>query len=171
VRHANDFGHIGGRAVASRLPRLARRDPHDSGCSLKPLHSRLIVTSAAYRQSSATAPSEAIDPTTACLRIIVRASNADTYRDPVLAVAGRLDLAAGGPVVHTSNPARARNPTPVLDYTVFVGTAPARVGASSTRPSVAASRSFHVALDFPRQWAAFAGARCFPPRPLHRWRC
>lgn len=70
----------------------------DGGGSLKALH-RLIVTSATYRQASATdAAAAAIDADDEWLwRQRRRKLEAEAVRDAVLAAAGTLDLTTGGP--------------------------------------------------------------------------
>jgi hypothetical protein len=75
-----------------------------SGWSTKHIH-RLIVGSAAYRQRSDAACSEAvadrareIDPSNTLLwRMNARRLSFEAYRDTLLSVAGRLDPAVGGP--------------------------------------------------------------------------
>jgi hypothetical protein len=66
--------------------------------SMKAMH-RLLVTSNAYRMSSsADQANEAIDPDNRWLwRMNVRRMEAEAIRDSVLAVAGKLDPAMGGP--------------------------------------------------------------------------
>jgi hypothetical protein len=66
--------------------------------SLKHIH-RLIVTSATYRQASAARPEcLAVDAGTRLLwRFPPRRMDAEPLRDAILAVAGKLDLRAGGP--------------------------------------------------------------------------
>lgn len=70
------------------------------GWRMKPLH-RLIVLSATYRQSSATAGREVAssrDPDNRWLwRMNSRRMEAEVIRDSLLAVAGNLDLTSGGP--------------------------------------------------------------------------
>jgi hypothetical protein len=73
----------------------------ESGWSMKHLH-RLIVTSAAYGRQSWAGPEQAaegaVDPENRWLwRQEPRRMDAETVRDSLLAVAGELDLALGGP--------------------------------------------------------------------------
>jgi hypothetical protein len=72
------------------------------GWSLKALH-RLILTSATFRQSGAARPRErAADPANRLLwRWTVRRLDAESVRDGMLAAAGILDPARGGPYVPT----------------------------------------------------------------------
>ena len=69
----------------------------ESGWSLKKLH-RMIMMSAAYRQSSAdNEAARKIDPENQLLwRMNRRRLEIESLRDSMLAVAGRLDLTAGG---------------------------------------------------------------------------
>jgi hypothetical protein len=71
-----------------------------AGWSVKKLH-RLILTSAAYRQSSAPREGpEAIDPDNRLLsRFPLRRLGAEAVRDAMLAASGELDARAGGPYV------------------------------------------------------------------------
>jgi hypothetical protein len=71
-----------------------------SGWSVKALH-RLILRSAAYRQSSAPRPGlDATDPDNRLLaRFPLRRLDAEAVRDAMLHVAGELDAKAGGPYV------------------------------------------------------------------------
>jgi hypothetical protein len=74
----------------------------EDGWSMKKLH-RLLVTSEAYRLSSQAAadnPNLAIDPENRWLwRMNTRRMEAEAVRDSVLAVAGSLDPAFGGPIL------------------------------------------------------------------------
>src|SRR5205085_1662780 len=73
--------------------------------SLKALH-RLIVTSAAYRQSSQARPDlEAVDPNNRLLARQVRLRlEAEVVRDVALAASGLLDRHVGGPSVFPPQP-------------------------------------------------------------------
>lgn len=78
--------------LATEWPRL--------GWSLKGMH-RLIMTSATYRQSSARRPEQdAVDSTNALLaRYPVRRREAESLRDAMLEIAGKLDPTPFGPSV------------------------------------------------------------------------
>lgn len=68
-----------------------------SGGRLKPLH-RLIVTSAAYRQSSAAGSAPPSDPVNQLLwRMNKHRLEAEAVRDSILAVSGTLNRQTGGP--------------------------------------------------------------------------
>ena len=100
VETPNDFGRMG--ALPSHpelLDWLAVTFRDDLGGSMKKLH-RLIVTSAAYRQSSSTINDKATvfdSRNTLLWRQNRRKLEAEAIRDSVLAVAGKLDLTMGGP--------------------------------------------------------------------------
>jgi mono/diheme cytochrome c family protein len=104
VETPNDFGHMGALPTHPELLDFLAAEFRDGGDfittagSIKQL-TRLIVTSAAYRQSCADNPAYARRD--AANQYLWRANrtrlDAETLRDSVLAVAGRLDLTAGGP--------------------------------------------------------------------------
>ena len=95
----SDFGLGGDRPSHPELLDWLAMEFQRNGWRLKPLH-RLIVTSATYRQSSL-----AQDPKAAGLdssnRLLWRQNprrlDAESLRDAVLAVSGKLDLTMGGP--------------------------------------------------------------------------
>jgi hypothetical protein len=97
----NDFGHMGGKpSHPELLDWLAVWFRDDTKGSMKALH-RLIVTSAAYRQSSANRDDGArIDADNRLLWRMNRTRlDAEAIRDSVLSAAGKLDLTMGGPSV------------------------------------------------------------------------
>ena len=100
VETPNDFGRMG--ALPSHpelLDWLAATFRDDMDGSMKKLH-RLIVTSAAYRQSSSTVNEKAAQfdsGNTLLWRQNRRKLEAEAIRDSVLAVSGKLDLKMGGP--------------------------------------------------------------------------
>ena len=99
VTTPSDFGLGGDRPSHPELLDWLATEFQRNGWRLKPLH-RLIVTSATYRQSSL-----AQDPKAAGLdssnRLLWRQNprrlDAESLRDAVLAVSGKLDLTMGGP--------------------------------------------------------------------------
>jgi hypothetical protein len=101
VRSPNDFGLKGERPTHPELLDWLAVELVENGWSLKHIH-RLIVTSAAYQQKSAM-DSEAgrkADPDNRLLwRMNRRRLEAETLRDGILAVTGRLTPWQGGPVV------------------------------------------------------------------------
>jgi hypothetical protein len=100
VRSPNDFGARGERPTHPELLDYLATRFVASGWSVKAMH-RLIMLSAAYRQASLAAPATlARDPDNRLLgRMNRRRLEAEAVRDSLLAVAGRLDLARGGPPV------------------------------------------------------------------------
>ncbi len=108
VSTPSDFGVNGGRPTHPELldwlasefvqPSLTLHASRPAPWSLKHLH-RLIVTSATYRQSSATRKDcFAVDAGSRLLwRYPPRRLEAEPMRDMILAVSGKLDLRMGGP--------------------------------------------------------------------------
>jgi mono/diheme cytochrome c family protein len=102
VRTPSDFGFQGGLPshpeLLDWLAGQLAHSPDGRPWSLKRIQ-RLIVTSAAYRQSSRLEPKGA--QTDADNRLLWRQAlkrlDAETFRDAVLAVSGELDLQVGGP--------------------------------------------------------------------------
>lgn len=96
VDTANDFGRMGGRpSHPELLDWLAVTFRDDLGGSLKRLH-KLIVMSETYRQSSDKA--EPKDANNVFLSHQNRRKlDAESIRDSILAVSGKLDLTMGGP--------------------------------------------------------------------------
>jgi hypothetical protein len=110
VGTSSDFGKIGDRPTHPELLDYLAVQFVRNGWSLKQMH-RLIMTSAAYRQSS-TRPMPEIartkDPENRWLwEFPTRRLDAEQIRDAMLAVSGELKLeGAGGPSVDPSNPKR-----------------------------------------------------------------
>lgn len=100
VETPGDFGALGGKPSHPELLDWLAAELVDSGWSLKKFH-RLIMTSTVYRQSSRRDPSAAdADEDGALLsRYPARRLDAETLRDAILLVSGRLDPTAGGPAV------------------------------------------------------------------------
>jgi hypothetical protein len=94
----NDFGRMGSLPTHPELLDWLAAEFRDGPQSLKRLH-RLICTSAVYRQSSNGNPAfERQDGANQYLwRMNRRKLEAETVRDSVLAVAGKLDTKMGGP--------------------------------------------------------------------------
>jgi hypothetical protein len=92
----------------------------DRGGSLKQLH-RLIVTSATYRQSSRhNAEFAKIDGANAYLWRMNRSRlDAESIRDALLQITGRLDLAEGGPSLKQFVQSPGIHVTPKADYAAF----------------------------------------------------
>jgi hypothetical protein len=100
VASSGDFGNQGERPTHGELlDWLADEFAGAQSWHSKPLH-RLLVTSAAYRQSSSVAVANEraaeVDPSNHLL-LRMRRVEAEIVRDSVLAVSGELNLAMGGP--------------------------------------------------------------------------
>ncbi|HZZ78235.1 MAG TPA: PSD1 and planctomycete cytochrome C domain-containing protein, partial [Gemmataceae bacterium] len=95
-----DFGYLGERPSHPELLDWLASDLMAGGWKLKRLH-KLLVTSTAYRQSSRRdAVLDKIDPDNRLLgRMSVRRLDAESVRDAVLAVSGKLNLKQFGPPV------------------------------------------------------------------------
>ncbi|MCE9611842.1 MAG: DUF1553 domain-containing protein [Chthoniobacter sp.] len=98
VSTPNDFGASGARPTHPELLDWLAGKFIASGWSVKALH-RLIVTSAAYRQSSAANEKAATTDAdnTLLWRFPPRRLEAEAVRDAMLAASGQLDLTMGGP--------------------------------------------------------------------------
>ena len=119
----NDFGHMGSLPSHPELLDWLAVEFRDSGGSFKKLH-KLIVMSAVYRQSSASnVANEAID---ADNRYLWRANrqrlDAESLRDTILAVSGKIDWTMGGPSVEQFF--FKDDHSPVYDYARFDPDAP-----------------------------------------------
>jgi hypothetical protein len=116
----NDLGRMGGPPSHPELLDWLAVEFRDGGQSLKKLH-RLIVTSAAYRQ--AVRNDEAAAKKDADNRLLWRANrqrlDAESVRDAVLSVSGRLDLTTGGPSVQQFKLDKGNFTTPKVDYAAF----------------------------------------------------
>jgi mono/diheme cytochrome c family protein len=102
VETPNDFGKMGSKPSHPELLDWLAVEFRDGGQSIKQLH-RLLVTSATYRQTSAdNAAFARIDGSNRLLwRMNRRRLDAESIRDAVLAVSGRLDLKMYGPGFRT----------------------------------------------------------------------
>jgi mono/diheme cytochrome c family protein len=112
----NDFGRNGSKPTHPELLDWLAVELLENGQSLKSLH-RLIVMSAAYRQSTHDDPRAAkVDADNRLLwRMNRRRLDAEALRDAVLAVSGTLDRAMGGPAFE---PFRFKDDhSPVYDHT------------------------------------------------------
>jgi hypothetical protein len=118
VESLNDFGRMGSQPSNPELLDWLATEFRDSGGSFKKLH-KLIVMSATYRQTSASNPEgEKLDGDN---RYLWRANrqrlDAESMRDTVLAVSGKLDLTMGGPSVEQF--LFKDDYSPVYDYARF----------------------------------------------------
>lgn len=120
VASPNDLGKMGSPpSHPELLDWLASYLLEEKG-SLKKLH-RLMVTSAAYRQASTFKPEYArIDADNDLLwRMNVARLDAESLRDAVLQVSGRLDTTMGGPSVKHFIQSGGVHRTPRADYLAF----------------------------------------------------
>ena len=141
VGSPGDFGRLGERATHPELLDWLASEFVAQGWSVKHLH-RLILTSAAYRQSSARdAKTDAADPDSRLLgRFPLRRLDAESVRDAMLAVSGKLNPKPFGP------------PVPVMEDDaglIIIGKANRdgamyKLGDESVPASEAARRSVYV---------------------------
>jgi hypothetical protein len=126
VSTPNDFGQMGAAPTQPELLDWLAAWFRDRGGSLKDLH-RLIVTSEAYRQSSADRPEFAkVDTDNAYLWRMNRARlDAESVRDTILAVSGRLDSTMGGPSARHFTLGPGVHITPTVEYEKFDPDSPA----------------------------------------------
>ncbi len=103
VRTPNDFGKNGATPSHPELLDYLAGELVADGWRLKPLQRRIVLSST-YRQSSTPSPMQAAaqsDPDNRWLaRFPRRRLEAEELRDAMLAVAGKLNLKAGGPSVY-----------------------------------------------------------------------
>ncbi len=100
VNTPDDFGALGEAPSHPELLDWLAHDFMSHGWDLKRMH-RLILTSAAYQQSSRRdAKRDQVDPDNRLLsRMNVQRLEAESLRDTLLAIAGKLDTSVGGPAV------------------------------------------------------------------------
>ena len=99
VETPSDFGLLGGRPSHPELLDWLASDFMAGGWSLKRFH-KLIMTSTAYRQALRAIPSDDADPDNRLLSgMSLRRLEAETLRDSVLAISGKLNSKRFGPPV------------------------------------------------------------------------
>ena len=120
VDSPNDFGRMGAPPTHPELLDWLAVTFQEQRGSLKFLH-RLLVTSSTYRQSSQTIPKFAeIDGDNRYLWRMNRTRlDAESIRDAVLTVSGRLDALMGGPSVKQFIQTPGIHVTPMVDYLHF----------------------------------------------------
>ena len=128
----NDFGRMGSQPTHPELLDWLAIEFRNGGGSFKKLH-KLIVMSKTYRQASADQAANAkIDTEN---RYLWRANrqrlDAESLRDSILAVSGKLDLTMGGPSVEQF--LFKDDHSPVYDYARFDPNAPANFRRSVYR--------------------------------------
>ena len=118
VETANDFGHMGALPTHPELLDWLAFWFQENGESLKQLH-RLMVTSATYRQSSD--GNEKLSKIDSDNRFLWRMNrsrlDAESIRDSMLLISGKLDLTMGGPSVQQFQ--FKDDHSPEYDYTKF----------------------------------------------------
>jgi hypothetical protein len=120
VATPNDFGRMGATPTHPELLDWLAIHFRDQGGSLKKLH-RQIVTSAVYRQSSRHRPDCArVDADNQYLWRMNRGRlDAESVRDAVLRVTGKLDPKMGGPSIKQFAQSPGIHRTPKVDYQAF----------------------------------------------------
>jgi hypothetical protein len=116
VATPDDFGYSGARPSNQALLDWLAVEFMDNGWSIKHMQ-RLMVTSAAYRRSSTIdTEKQRIDPDNVLLwRQNVQRLDAETLRDALLAVSGRMLPVAGGPPVWPEVPDELIKANPNID--------------------------------------------------------
>jgi mono/diheme cytochrome c family protein len=116
----NDFGHMGAPPSHPELLDWLAALLRDNGGSIKALH-RLIVLSATYRQASTySAVAAKVDADNRYLwRTNRRRLDAESVRDAVLRLSGKLNLERGGPPVKQFIEVKAGGLRPEADYQHF----------------------------------------------------
>ncbi len=120
VDSPNDFGRMGARPTHPELLDWLAVSFRDGGGSFKQLH-KLIVTSSTYCQSSQHNPRYAkLDADNLFLWRMNRSRlDAESVRDAVLQITGKLDLTMGGPSVKQFIQSPGIHVTPKVDYANF----------------------------------------------------
>jgi len=123
----NDIGRMGGTpSHPELLDWLALWFRDDAKGSIKQLH-RLILLSQTYQRRSQASPTSATDrfamATDAENRLLWRMNrrtlDAESFRDALLQISGRLDLTMGGPGIQQFTQSKGAQATPKLDYDAF----------------------------------------------------
>ena len=116
----NDFGQMGSKPTHPKLLDWLAIRLMESGGSLKELH-RIIVLSAVYRQSTRSDSEFAnVDADNLLLWRMNRTRlDAESVRDAVLQISGKIDLRMGGPSARHFALSPGIHVTPVVDYLKF----------------------------------------------------
>ena len=153
----NDFGRMGEQpSHPELLDWLAVWFRDDANGSLKELH-RKILLSATWQQASLhqtksiVEHAKQIDSTNRLLwKMHTRRIDAETFRDSILQISGRLDLTMGGPGVQQFTLMPGQQATPKLDYKAFDWASPAGARRSIYRVVWRGiADPFMESLDFP----------------------
>ena len=119
VATPNDFGAMGAKPTHPDLLDWLAFELRAHAGSLKWLH-RTICTSTVYQQSSVISEGTLGDAENRFLsRGTRRRLDAESIRDAVLQMSGKLDLTMGGPSVRQFHASKGVHVTPVLDYLGF----------------------------------------------------
>jgi hypothetical protein len=120
VATPGDLGHMGAVPTHPELLDWLAVQFRDSGGTLKQLH-RLIVTSAAYRRSCRhDLVAAKVDSDNLLLWRMNRSRlDAESVRDAILAITGKLDTTMGGPSVKHFKQSKGIHVTPNVDYLAF----------------------------------------------------
>ena len=120
VATPNDLGNMGASPTHPELLDWLAVEFRDRGGRLKWLH-RQIVLSGSYAQSADDRPEGiAVDADNALLwRMNRQRLDAESIRDAVLAISGKLDLTMGGPSARQFHSTKGSHVTPILDYAGF----------------------------------------------------
>ncbi|MDB6121158.1 MAG: Protein of unknown function (DUF1553)/Protein of unknown function (DUF1549)/Planctomycete [Pedosphaera sp.] len=134
VDSPNDFGRMGALPTHPELLDWLAISFLESGGSIKQLQ-KLIVTSSAYRQSSQhDTQSASVDDGNRYLWRMNRSRlDAESVRDAILQITGKLDLTMGGPAVKQFIERPGLQVTPMLDYAHFDADNPANYRRSIYR--------------------------------------
>lgn len=153
----NDLGRMGGEVSHPELlDHLAVWFRDDAKGSIKQLH-RAILLSQAYQRDSSSLPHDQFtehrsrDPQNRLLwRANRRPLDAESYRDTVLQLSGRIDWTMGGPGIQQFTLTKGPQATPELDYDAFDWDAPQAARRSIYRVVWRGiADPFMESLDFP----------------------
>ncbi|MFN7734882.1 MAG: PSD1 and planctomycete cytochrome C domain-containing protein [Pirellula sp.] len=116
----NDFGRMGSLPTHPELLDWLAVTLQENGGSLKRLHREMVLSEAYRRSSSPMDDGLAVDPENRWKwRGTRRRLDAETFRDSILHLAGRLDLSMGGPAVQWFRLGPAIQVTPSVDYSNY----------------------------------------------------
>jgi hypothetical protein len=166
VSTPNDFGKQGTLPSHPELLDWLAGELIRNGWRLKPIH-RLIMTSAAYRQSTATNPDKAAaDPDNALfLRAVPRRLEAEAARDAILSVSGQLNLTPFGPGTLDENSLRRSLYFTVkrsqLVNSMVIFDAPEPLSSQGQRPTTTVAPQALFLMNSPqaRAWAGALAAK------------
>lgn len=147
----SDLGRMGGAVTHPELLDWLACELRDGDESLKSVH-RLLVTSAAYRQSSRADSSTLVaDSENRWLSRQQRQRlDADSYRDALMSVSDSIDRATGGPSVQQFTTSPGAQLTPMVDYKKYDWNAPQAARRSIYRfVWRGIADPFMESLDFP----------------------